>query len=564
MVALKGGKGPHIHGSHGHGGKAPVGGRLASETGETVEDILARGGVSANHPAVRDQMPAKDKIPAAAAPAAPAVTPQPDVTTADRVIGAAGSASNMVAMAAMPIFIAPQLAGQVITDAAELSKAGWLTRNIRQPAARFFNKITTPTIADVGEKIGVNKAVSGVVDPVVNATGNVTEKYLKRPTAFLRNRNVAKATGQHTLLKEQVSKLHAMEMPSELRTHVDALHRELHTADFRHIDASRVKGAVDGFDNAAKQILKVESGPEISGVMKSMGKVAGRTEKLLSSGATVRGLENVGQTIKSAPKKLSSVSAVHGAINGAWIAGSVVSMASDANSFAKQLKILKRMYADMTGKDVAKVSNMEVLVGSAPAPVRAARANLLKFTSISEIADAIGVAINVKGVMGKGFNFITGMIAYQVPQLISSAAGNLLGPNVLGAYDAISKAQKAGQKISAEDYAQMLYIASPELKAKGENNPFLLAVAKQFEQEQASAATVLNAVTNGDVTLRISKLMVENDTKMKAAAIEETPAQPEMSHVEKLEKPAAAKPVHGHFTQQLAASQPAAETAPVR
>lgn len=146
----------------------------------------------------------------------------------------------------------------------------------------------------------------------------------------------------------------------------------------------------------------------------------------------------------------------------------------------------------------------------------------------------------------------------------------MLGPNVLVAYDAISKAQKAGQQIGAGDYAQLLFLASPELKAKGENNPFIGAIAEQFAQSQTSAADVLKATTNGDITLRISQIMVANEAAKNASDTKTEVTTPEasISHAQRLngkkEHPVlsrAEKPVVGAFSKNIVDA--AAEMSPV-
>jgi hypothetical protein len=382
------------------------------------------------------------------------------------------------------------------------------------------------------------------------------------------------------VLKQQISEIHASNVHPELRGIVGDIHSELHKSDFRKIDTHRLSDSMQKFEKKAGELVKGGAQKEVDATAKSMSKLGGRAEKLMTSSAAVSRYENVGQSIKSIPGSIAKTSAFHGVVNASFVGASVVSMANDARSFTKQLAILKRMYADMTGTDVSKVSSVRVLFGSAPAPVRMARASMLKFAAISEVADAIGVAVNLKGMMGKGFSMMAGLIAYQVPQMISSTAGKLLNQeelqNYLAAYDHASKAQAAGQKTGQEDYAQLLHFADPDLKNKSLENSFLVEVSKQFADAQTSVADVLKATANGDVTLRLSKLRVDNDAASEAsAAAVETHVQadvPAISQVDRLgekkqhprmQGAMEEKAIHGAFTQKEVSRANSPDISPV-
>jgi hypothetical protein len=474
-----------------------------------------------------------------------------------KLLDGAGTAVGAVNLAAIPLFIGPAVVGGIAKVGAK-TKIGWLKR-VGEKVGSAMETFTGTTFGQIGEKFGIGKTVGGITQPIANVTGSVAETAgdVTGFSARRRTANLAKASGHLSVLKDEVASLNAAELPSSLRGHVAKMQSAFNVAHIDRFDHEQFAKAHEGFQKTTAELRKntaldKTTSTALARTEKSLGKIALRTEKMVANRAAVGAYGNVAKSIQSIPGTLSKTSAMHGIVSGGFVAGSALSMVGDARSFKNDLRALKQMYADVTGKDVKKVSAFDVLIGSVPAPLRAARRHMLIYTTVSEIADAIGMGVNIKTMGKNNMSFMSSFLAFQVPDWIQKGTGNVLGDSIIPAYKALTLAHQAGQTISAEEYAQLLLLASPELKARGEHSSFLMEIAKQYADAKASPADILKAASNGEIMARISRLIVANEPK--AAVVTET-ATPEHSHTKRLSEGAKdQRPVLGKFTEKVSNS----------
>ena len=208
------------------------------------------------------------------------------------------------------------------------------------------------------------------------------------------------------------------------------------------------------------------------------------------------------------------------------------------------------MSEDITGK---KASTVSILFGKSSATVREARSKLFKNLAVSEATGAVALGVNIVSTV-KNFSPISGIVAFTAPQLIGGGISTLIGESTLPVYTELSQAHAAGQKISAEAYAELVGKASPELKARGgSSSVFAKELGKIYAAENASPAQIMREAANGKLVQHVKTLIAANEAA-KATSMANG------SHVAALQKPAAKtipsenKPVVGNHTKQLVAS----------
>jgi hypothetical protein len=512
--------------SHKH--KLHKAGQKDQSARQQIEEL---GGVSANHPAVRESSGA-EKQAAIAAEIEAANKP----TLTDKALGAAGAVVTVTGLFSFfGSMIVNALGGLVkgggrLIGSQSLQKAGLKV----QAPVRYINE---NSFADVGQKVGVGgflgrasqrfaNGAAGVVETVGNATGLSSSRHAA---------NMGKAHTHFERTKSLAGEFKLDGIPAELRPHVEAIHQAaLNSPSITHaVDKTGFRSAV----TAAEEMMAqggVKADKATRQFITSAGKSLGKYE-------AAEGWRNLGASVKAAPKSMAQSKISHGLLNGSLIAGSALSMTGDARSFFKDLKTLKQMYADTTGK---KASTLRILLGGLPGPVAAARSHLIKNTLVKESTDAAGMLVNVKQAVDHRFNGPKALAAFFIPDFISRGADKLMGESLLSYYKPLSEAHKLGQAISAEDYAEFLVVASRDLGERGKNSEFTKAIAQQYAAAHTSPAVILQEVSNGGLTKRIALLIAANETAKDQTAhspIQQVPGNKE-------------RPIVGKHTEQLAKS----------
>ncbi len=273
-------------------------------------------------------------------------------------------------------------------------------------------------------------------------------------------------------------------------------------------------------------------------------KMTGGLEKLNSfSNADLVGKFSKSHGAKLASTKAGQMGAFHTATHAAWIAGSGVGMYGAARDFSSQLESIKQMEADLTGKPAQSISTSTVLFGSVSKPVAEARKHVLITDGTHMAAHLAGLVVNIKSMKSPNAfgGMVTSMLAYALPDQISSAVDTFAGESVASIYKPMADAQKAGEVLPPEAYKTFLVTASKDLQSRGSTGSrFAEALAVQYAAEKMSVADVLKEVHGGGMQARVD-----------AIAAAEKQAQP-VSHVERLNKTAAlTQPVIGAHTKQV-------------
>ncbi len=269
-------------------------------------------------------------------------------------------------------------------------------------------------------------------------------------------------------------------------------------------------------------------------------KVSSATGNLLSKFK----LKSAAAAFEEMPTNLANTKGAQGVVDGAWVAGSALGMAAGGVGFFSGLSQLKRMAAEITGQ---KTSAWDILTGNVPEVVKAERAQLFKGLFATEASSGLSLGVAIKSLAKGGMSMP--MMAVQLG--IGIGASVLVGEGALPTYSEMDKAFKAGQQLPADAYAKLIGVASKELAARGENNPFMMALAEQYAGENASPALVMREIENGAVMRRVQAIIAANE----AAKIAQ-PEQPELaaqaqqkSHVAALEKPQNQRPL-GNLAQK--------------
>ena len=255
-------------------------------------------------------------------------------------------------------------------------------------------------------------------------------------------------------------------------------------------------------------------------IAKGIAKVFSAPVKFAGSAVGLLGFKNAAGMMNEVPSTLAQKSVGQGLMQGSFVAGSGLLMASGVMDFSTSLKSLKNMAFDITGK---KYSTMQILMGNVPEVVKAERGQLLKALAVAEGSGAFSLGVAVKDV-AKG----VGGWAWAATTVIGMGAGSLIGDGALPIYTQLSQAFKAGQPIPEDAYIKLLAVASPELQRRGgETSIFTKALAAKYAGENASPAQIMQEISKDGLKSRIAAVIAENDAKAPASApapiIEEKP-----------------------------------------
>ncbi|MFW0776989.1 MAG: hypothetical protein ACN2B6_04645 [Rickettsiales bacterium] len=504
----------------------------------------------------------------------------------DKLLGGAGTA---VGIGGMVPFIGPaalKIAAFPFSKIGEWTKSEGLQSlgaKISKPARAFEEA----TFASAGERLGIGGAVGKASQTLANGAGAVAETVDKRVHVGrnLQGRAVGRAHRHLLSAQDHATKLELSEIPAKHRSHFRALHDHVtgaaHTGDLATTETVRIaeqnaKGAVGTIERTVPKasLTNALSGAEEaledlakSGASKKTVKQArnfvSSAGKMSDSMAHAGAINEVGHSIRSVPGKLGQAKLGHGLMNGAFIAGSGVSMVSDAKTFKGRLKMLKEMYADMTGTPIAKVSTAKVMLGAVPEPVRVARKLIVKKLAIREATDTIGMGVNIRQAVDRRFNGPLAIAAFILPEMIGSSADSMMGETVLPAYTQFKhlqlEAKAAGQELPAEAYAGFVGEISPELKNRGgSQSRFAQELAKQYAVEKKTAAEIMNELDSGELLSRVHNL-IKAASAEKAAAVAGAGAADtkQVSHTQRLAGAKEDMPVLGAHTEKVAAETPA-------
>ena len=249
--------------------------------------------------------------------------------------------------------------------------------------------------------------------------------------------------------------------------------------------------------------------------------------KFAGSAVGLLGFKNASSTMKEVPSILAKKPVGQGLMDGSFIAGSGLQMATGAMDFGTSLTALKNMAFEVTGK---KFSTMQILMGDVPEIIKAERAGVLKSLAMAEGSGALSLGVTIKNAATK----VSGL-AWAAVIGAGFVGDMLIDKGALPAYTELSQAFKAGQPIPEEGYIKLLASASPELKKRGgETSAFTKALSTKYAEENASPAQIMQEISKDGLKARIAAVIAASEAaKAAAPVVEEKSSEksPEKSHV---------------------------------
>ncbi len=492
----------------------------------------------------------------------------------DKTLGATKSATDMFGMGAF--FGLPIIGG--IGGA-----IGWVGKKIKLGLLeKTGEKIKAPnnyfkeaTFADVGNKLGIGKATGAGADSAAGATGWVAERIpgLKSLSAsraaanevevYRHLRSAQAHAGKLTNisnLPEPFQQLHSHVMLAEHPGHIGAVEFMADAASTSQ-DAVATAQKVTVKKPFSELVTEAEAAfagaKNLSGAEKSAAKKFLNSTIKMSESAERSGMwKDVPGAIRSVPGKLATTNALHGAVNGAFVLGSGISIVQDGRGAVNRNRMIKEMKADMDA----------VRAGSGGSAAWDARKSLVKEYAMKSVADAANIYINVKQAISHRFTMKAAFIGMGIAMAAEQVAEMLFADHTAEAYIGFKQLQLAakaqGAQLSAEHYAGFIAEVSSDLKKRGgTKSRFTQEVAKQYAEEGLSAAQIMVEIQNGKLMARVHNAM---DAAEKAKAAQ----APEISHAAQVrgDAPARAhKPVVGKHTEDIvAASQTGQQASVVR
>ncbi len=407
--------------------------------------------------------------------------PKPDIV--EGVLAGGDKWLNRVAMAS---FIAPPVLSGIGSLANKVGGT-WLGTQLKRPAAWVAKPFGETWIGE--RTLGVGQSVANVAArPIARVTGVVAPGFANRHT-----RLAAKHFGEAQALADKID---FAKVPEALHPHVRELQSAVRGASSAaHLDVALLE----------KPLAEIEKQPRrrFSWLRPKDAhlKLAGRLGTALEHNEATKSWGGVEHAIKNAPRALGKMDTAHVVANGAWVAASGVSIASDAHTFSKGLGTLKQMYADLTGQ---RVSTVGVLFGKVPAVIAQARSHLMKNYMIKSGTDLAGLGVMLKMLFNQRFGGgLKGMLAFSLPQMAAQGADMVMGESVLPAYQMLRDSFKKGQ-MPPDYYAAFIGTMSKDLKARGgAESPFAQAVAKQYAEMQATPTQILKEIESGALMKRV-------------------------------------------------------------
>jgi hypothetical protein len=210
--------------------------------------------------------------------------------------------------------------------------------------------------------------------------------------------------------------------------------------------------------------------------------------------------------IRALPGKIGSTNALHGAINGAFVLSSGISMVQDGRSAASRNRMVGEMKADMEA----------ISKGTGNSAASSARVSLVKEYALKGVADVANIAINFKQMVSHRFGMKGALIGMGIAFAAERLAEGLFADHKAEAYVSFKQLQLAakaqGAELTAEHYAQFLAQASDDLaKRGGASSRFTQEVAAQYAAEGATAAQIMVEVQNGALMARVHNAIKANE-----------------------------------------------------
>lgn len=516
--------------------------RLLATQSDDMLLAAYKGGVL---PGVGKQPPAK---PGQGKPGAPAAEPPADPLDAiDAKIGLA-TMGIMGAQLGIPAL------GGAFNWAGKKTGSGMLTR-----AGAGLKAAGEMTFADIGSGIPLLGSVGrGVSNAAASVAGLFTDGlHAIGITDFAANRHAAQAvkhadnlhTAANTLFAHQVS-----------HPKLSAALAEVHT----HLQAGPVAMNHEAFAEAMRQAENIAGEVGHGAVGKSLKAVGKHAARLEQSVFFADGYQNLSHYTRNAPASFAKQSVLHGAMNASFVAGAAISDIHTGVDLRKALTNLKSMYANITGTPEEEVSGWSLMLsGKAPEPVKAARAEIFKEYGPAVVLDAANTVLNVKFAVSNNFGSLgkNMLLLMAVPLANQMLVRNILGGQLLPAYEQMKNAEAAGEALPAESYAKLIGNASRELYDRGgEGSNFAKALGQIYANAHAKVDVVLREIDNGTLHKRIELLQRDYEKQQREAGTQPPEAKeagaPEavVSHVDRLKGNGkiAQREVLGEHTEKLA------------
>jgi hypothetical protein len=290
---------------------------------------------------------------------------------------------------------------------------------------------------------------------------------------------------------------------------------------------------VNGLLEKAQELTVAEAGQHLntfvghdvsSSIAKGAQKVADIAAPITHPISKIPGLPELSHSnIKALPKEIGSSSLMHNTFNGVMIAGSAASLYHVARDFSGQCDAGRQMIADRTGRKLEDVSMMEFLTsGNLSKSETNARNLLLSTAGIHALVETATLGMVVKTASMNKLPGMMGMMAWIVPDMIRQVSEGLLGNSILPIYKSMSDAQKAGQQIPAEAYAEFILAANEQLRNRGiTGKRFAEELGKNYAENNAPMHTVLADIDSGKMLQDVNDIIARNKTEKN----KDTPAE---------------------------------------
>jgi len=422
---------------------------------------------------------------------------------------------NMFSMKVQgPMFLGPMLLGPMAGFAAKL-KMPWLERNLLATKNLTFRQ--------VGNATGLGGIFGGISNGVMGALGYAVKPFEALGLTGVAGNFYAKQLARHTseidkamkVISAHSAQVSHPELAAALQGVESHLAAGLPTMRFSEELGASVKSAHAALASAGHMpgILAGFIGGSGGGASKELSRalktVANSTYKAELAADFARGYSNLSEVTRNATPHMAQANVWHGLLQGTFVVGAAASDYHTVKDLRKGLQAMKDMYCGLTGEKADDISAFSLFIGKVPAPVAAARAELLKEFGPAAVLDVANTVLNVKGVVhnkyfGLGKNML---LLIALPMANSIIARGLLGGTLLPAYMKIKESEAAHQPVAQEDYIKLIANASKDLQVLGgETSNFTKALAFFYAQHQAKADMVLKEIDNGTLRKRMEEM----------------------------------------------------------
>jgi len=233
-----------------------------------------------------------------------------------------------------------------------------------------------------------------------------------------------------------------------------------------------------------------------------------------------------------------------------------------AKGFNENMKALKEMYADVTGKDPRSISTMGMLTATNLPPLIAQnRDHFIKEYGSRGLVQAVGWGLVardlLKGKLHKPKEIVSGRIgiaAGLLPGLVNMGIDMFMGTSTTEVYSGFKKAFDTGQPIPANEYAAFILASSPDLARRRVGKQVAMEVAQDYAAQHASPGEILRQMNDGRFNAKIEGLITRDEAalaeKTAAARQQKGVARP-VSMVDKLSGATQDRPKIGKFTSMV-------------